>query len=258
MRILMYHQVVEGTPPNIHAVSAAVFRSQMHWLHASGYRSVLLEDGRQSLTDHARDDKAVAITFDDGYLDCLTVALPILREVGFNATVYLIAGLIGKTRTWDDGDDHSRPPFLSWEQAREGADYGLRFGAHTMTHPNLTTLTPTQIEWELGECRKVIEDKLGGAVTSLSYPYGAHSPLVRRLAAKSGYELACACRPHYVGDPGTAPYSLQRLSMLATDTLPDFISKLEASWQRRMEWYNYLARAIARQGMTRIGSVARG
>lgn len=257
MRILMYHQVVEGHPPNVHAVSAREFARQMRWLYESGYRSVYVQDCLSEARNGLRG-KTVAITFDDGYQDCLTVALPILREQGFVATVFLIAGLMGKGRPWPDGDDFSSPALLTWDQAREATRHGLCFGSHTMTHADLTELPFADVKKELNESRQSIEQETGRPVNVFSYPYGRENTLVRQLVRDSRYDLACTCQVDCVGGPGKDAYQLQRITMLASDTLDDVAAKVNGSLQRRITWYSRLLRSRIRQQITRTsGSTGR-
>ncbi len=237
----MYHQVVEGRPPNIHAVSAEAFAQQLDWLRQSGYRSVYVDDSQ------GVREKAVALTFDDGYLDFLTVASPILREYGFAAEVFLIAGLMGKSRHWPDGDDTSCPRFLDWLQARELVQTEVRLGSHTLTHPNLAALPLAAAKAELNESRRLIEQETGAPVVALSYPYGGEDRQIRRLAREAGYRLACAGPAGYVGAPGADVYRLNRVTVLATDSLRDFAEKVQGSLRRRIAWHVRQLRSRLRQ-----------
>jgi peptidoglycan/xylan/chitin deacetylase (PgdA/CDA1 family) len=252
MRILMYHQVAEGHPPNVHAVNSGELARQMKWLRESGYRSIHFDDYRPGPGKDRH--RTVAITFDDGYLDVLTVALPILREQGFVATVFLIAGLMGKCRQWPDGADSSCPPFLTWAQAREAGRDNVRFGSHTMTHPDLTTISAAMLEAELGESRRLIEQETGTPTIAFAYPYGRENPRVRRLARETGYRLACTGPVGYAGAPGNDIYQLKRVTVLATDTLDDFAQKVQGNLQRRLAWYARLLRSRLRNHYTRRGA----
>src|SRR5579859_1596063 len=104
MRILMYHEVTEHEPEEIHAVSTAAFSAQMRWLRQAGYEAVSLPDclaagGRRPLT-HANP---IVITFDDGYRNNYTNAWPILAEHGFVGTIFLVTGRMGQTSAWRPG-----------------------------------------------------------------------------------------------------------------------------------------------------------
>jgi peptidoglycan/xylan/chitin deacetylase (PgdA/CDA1 family) len=169
--ILLYHSISENlfgkSNPYSHInTSPAVFHEQMRWLKQAGYRSIDLGELVRGLEDGADLEKAVVITFDDGYQDFLTDALPILKQCGFAATVFLATGRIQETSMRFEGVD-----YLAWSDVRELHEEGIRFGSHTVTHPDLRCLGPEQIEYELGYSKEVIEQKLGTAVTSFSYPF---------------------------------------------------------------------------------------
>lgn len=252
MRILMYHQVVEGRPPNIHAVSAAEFARQIKWLREAGYRSINLDDYWSALGKDRH--RTVAITFDDGYRDFLTVALPILREHGFVATAFLIAGMMGKCRDWPDGADASCPPFLTWAQAREAGRDNVRFGSHSMTHPDLTTISAAMLEAELSESRRLIEQESGMPMIAFAYPYGRENARVRRLVRETGYRLACTGPVGHAGAPGNDIFQLKRVTVLATDALDDFAQKVQGNLRRRFTWYARLLRSRLNNHLTRRGA----
>jgi len=169
--ILIYHSVSENlfgkSHPYSHInTSPDVFRKQMLYLRQAGYRSIDLGElmkGFENGTDLAR---TVVITFDDGYQDFLTDAMPVLKQCGFTATVFLATGRIQQTCMRLEGVD-----YLTWSEVRELHEEGIRFGSHTVTHPDLRCLGPEQIEYELGYSKEVIEQNLGVAVSSFAYPF---------------------------------------------------------------------------------------
>ena len=79
---------------------------------------------------------------------------------------------------------------LSWGEIREMARAGIRFGAHTLTHPDLTTSTPEQIETEVAESQAIIEDALGMAVPCFAYPFGRYNRQSEDIVRQ---HFACAC-----------------------------------------------------------------
>jgi peptidoglycan/xylan/chitin deacetylase (PgdA/CDA1 family) len=169
--ILIYHSVSENlfgkSHPYSHInTSPDVFRKQMLYLRQAGYRSIDLGElmkGFENGTDLAR---TVVITFDDGYQDFLTDAMPVLKQCGFTATVFLATCRIQQTSMRLEGVD-----YLTWSEVRGLHEEGIRFGSHTVTHPDLRCLGPEQIEYELGYSKEVIEQNLGVAVSSFAYPF---------------------------------------------------------------------------------------
>jgi peptidoglycan/xylan/chitin deacetylase (PgdA/CDA1 family) len=84
---------------------------------------------------------------------------------------------------------------MSWEEARELAAAGIRPGAHTVSHPNLLTLSPSEARHEMLQSRRDIEENTGQRATALAYPYGAHSPTLHRLAQECGFACAVTVAP---------------------------------------------------------------
>jgi hypothetical protein len=120
----------------------------------------------EGLSDAQNMSKRVVITFDDGYRDLFTDGLPILKQCGFTATIFLATDRIQDTPMRFEGVD-----YLTWQDVRELHKEGMNFGSHTVTHPDLRSMEPEQIDYELGYSKEVIEQKLGTAVESFSYPF---------------------------------------------------------------------------------------
>jgi len=169
--ILMYHSISTNLfglshPHTQINTTPEVFSAQMRWLRNAGYKSINLSDTLEGLACRQDMSKQVVITFDDGYRDILTEALPILKQCGFSATVFLATDRIRETPMRFEGVD-----YLTWSDVRELHREGVNLGSHTVTHPDLRSMEPDQIDYELGYSKEVIEDKLGAAVESFSYPF---------------------------------------------------------------------------------------
>src|SRR5262245_54016318 len=101
--ILMYHQVMPRPHPALrkYAVTPGAFGAQMNWLTVAGYVPITLDTLLAHRSGHCSlPSRPIVITFDDGFLDCVEHAVPILHARGFTATFYLVAGLVGKTSHW--------------------------------------------------------------------------------------------------------------------------------------------------------------
>jgi peptidoglycan/xylan/chitin deacetylase (PgdA/CDA1 family) len=169
--ILMYHSVSDNLfaraqPYYQINTSPGVFVRQMKWLRNNGYRSMDLAEMLTAMDSGRPLYRKFVITFDDGYQDFYTDALPVIKQCGFTATVFLTTDRIQETSMRIEGAD-----YLTWREVRELHDEGIQFGSHTVTHPDLRSLGPEQIDYELGYSKETIEQKLGAPVRSFSYPF---------------------------------------------------------------------------------------
>lgn len=219
--VLMYHSISDDPEPDRSAyykvcTAPARFAEQMRWLKAHGYRT--------------GNDGTVAITFDDGYRDNLTVALPVLEECGFTAAIFLPTGFIGDTRRQFKGRD-----CLTWSEVREMRQRGIQFGAHTVTHPVLRELRWDKIEMELRDSKRAIEDQLQQPVRSFAYPYAfpqedrAFVARFTELVRAVGY---AECVTTIVGRvrPGDDPFTRKRIPINNTDDPALFAAKLTGAY----------------------------
>jgi peptidoglycan/xylan/chitin deacetylase (PgdA/CDA1 family) len=192
--ILGYHRVVERIPVDDYCdicTTREHFERQMRFLAQAGYRTLSLEEaGKLLASDHPIPPKRFAITFDDGYQDILSGAIPLLKELGFTATIFMVSDFVGKTNAWDEGKG-CLAPLLSWEQLRMLLQAGFSIGSHTVAHPDLSQLPQDQAWHEISESRKILEKMLNTPVRSFCYPYGKWSEETHELVREAGYDLAC-------------------------------------------------------------------
>lgn len=137
--------------------------------------------------------RKLLVTFDDGYSGVYEYGLPILKKYGFTALIFLIAGYLGKKSLWDM-NILQRFRHLDWDEILELQKVGFEFGSHTMTHPDLTFVSPRRLEWELKESKMVLEERLG-TIECLSYPFGRYNSEIKKGAKQAGYKLAFAIYP---------------------------------------------------------------
>jgi peptidoglycan/xylan/chitin deacetylase (PgdA/CDA1 family) len=187
--IFMYHGVADvDEDPNQLCVSPARFAEQMAWLARHGLRGV----GIAELVDAMRAGRQrglVGLTFDDGYINVLDTALPVLRQHGFGATAYIISDRLGGTNEWDEGPVWQ---LMTGDQVRELAAAGIEIGSHAATHMRLAGATPAQLTAEISESRTSLGAMLGTEIRGFAFPYGSMDAASRQAVRDAGYEYACA------------------------------------------------------------------
>ncbi len=192
--ILVYHRVLKGpadkvSDPSRISISDTDFRGHMRWLKNRGYRTVSLDDyGRRLRGNEPYKGKCLAITFDDGYEEVLTLAAPILKEYGYSATVFAVSGQLGGSNAWDNGGMR----LLSAPQYRELDGLGFEIGAHTCSHVHLTRVDERTARQEIANSKKGLEDLLGRSIRSFAYPYGETNDTVDHFVSDAGFEAGFA------------------------------------------------------------------
>lgn len=135
--------------------------------------------------------RSVVITFDDGFQNVYDEAYPILKEFGFRAEVFLVPEYCDRTNNWP-GQPQGIPvlDLLSWDNIKEMSEYGLDFGAHTLSHPDLSKLPLRQAEREIIEAKSMIRHRVGKDVSFFAYPYGKQKKEIGNIIKD---EFSCAC-----------------------------------------------------------------
>lgn len=234
--ILMYHSISECKENKVHPyyqinTSPDIFAEHMRFLYDNNYSVTPLQDIKRYFElEEKRKNKCVAITFDDGYHNFYTKAFSILQKYGFNSTVFLPTGFIE-----NKGLKSKEKRTLTWNEVRELHKNGVKFGSHTVTHPQLKFLKKENIEYEIRHSKEAIEDKLGESIDSFSYPFAfpeedkEFTKYLRDILQKFGYKYGVSTRI------GTASkkddiYFLKRIPVNSCDDIPLFKAKLEGGY----------------------------
>ena len=137
---------------------------------------------------HRAGEKNVAVCFDDGFESVYQFALPVMKEHGLRATVFLCAGFMGQFNTWDHNIGWRRFAHLDWRHAAKLVQTGWEIGSHGMTHRDLTRLPDNDLETELALSKAIIEGRLGIQVRLISYPFGNVNNRVCQMCKDVGYQ----------------------------------------------------------------------
>ena len=202
------------------------FESHIRWLARRRYTSITLDMLLEARSNRALlPRRPVIITFDDGFRDCIDFAAPILQGHGFTAIFFLVSGLMERTSTWLLRDRGIELPLASWSDAQRLIDAGFQCGSHTVTHPRLSLLDPAACQYELAESRRMLEDRLGTAITHLAFPHGSYTEDVARAAASAGKHSACSVRIG-LSQPSDDLLALHRVPIDGREPLFDFACKV--------------------------------
>ena len=186
---LCYHRIGGPLELGVTRVGRSVFARQMTALARAGWRTVSLSTFADSRTTHDLR-RTFLLTFDDGYASLAEHAYPVLADLGFTATTFLITDYVGKTNTWDVRYTWNRLRHLSWTDIEQWRARGFQFASHGATHRRLTWLDDSAALAELSRSRDALTARLGpDAGEAVAYPFGAVDDRIERLARSAGYKL---------------------------------------------------------------------
>ncbi len=231
--VIMYHRVINN-PENEGVYGTYIyedmFKKHLQYLKDKNYTVITFKDldkiGWRNRFE--KDKKYIFITFDDGYKDNYELAFPILKEFGFKATIFLMGS--STYNEWDvKAGGEKEFPLMSVEMIKEMQDYGIEFGAHTFNHPKLNTLSNEEIEYQIVDVKKPLEEKIGKEIITFAYPYGILNDYAKEMAKKAGYTFALAT------DSGSVClsddlYQIRRIAIFPNTNLFSFKRKIAGNY----------------------------
>jgi peptidoglycan/xylan/chitin deacetylase (PgdA/CDA1 family) len=218
--ILCYHNLGPQTRGRL-LMSVSAFEEQMRYLKREGYHVITLKQFldfaalRQQLPR-----KTVVLTFDDGWKSFKELAYPILKELGYPATLFIYTDFIGARIA------------LTWPELKELAQEGFDIQAHSKTHDDMRR-KPTEsdedynrrMQAELVQPLALFQQRVGAPPRILAYPYGSHDEGVLKRVREAGYIAALDVRRQ--GNPSFTPtLTIHRAQIYSEMSLDDFVRNL--------------------------------
>jgi peptidoglycan/xylan/chitin deacetylase (PgdA/CDA1 family) len=231
--IIMYHSVGNALSDKtkLLTVSGSTFERQMRFLREHKYNVISLRQLATLMKENKRIiPKTVVVTFDDGYRDNLTVALPVLKKYNIPMTLFVAPLEISEV-----------PYYLRWDELEQLAYSPLiEIGAHAIHHAFLPDIKDEKrLRLEIINSKKMLEERLGLKVEFFSYPAGGFNKKIKQIVLDSGYLAAVATKPgiNYANDD---VYALKRMRISEKDKnlfyfwlkISGFYGPLR-DWQRR-------------------------
>jgi peptidoglycan/xylan/chitin deacetylase (PgdA/CDA1 family) len=233
--VLMYHQIADDSEAlDGLAVAPRMFAAHLEYLHDCGATTSQAWVAAKLLGEErplAASD--VVLTFDDGFADFYEKGLPVLRDYGFTATVYVTTGWIQDSTVVAETPRPGR--MLSWSQIKELADEGIEIAAHSHSHPQLDQISTRLLEGELRRSKALLEDFLGRTVPGMAYPFGYSSKRVRAMAAAAGYDYGCVVANRMPTVP-LDPFAFPRLTVKRSTSFKTFEQIAHAKRISRSFW----------------------
>lgn len=226
--VLLYHGVGRtpaGEDPHNLVVPGESFRAQMRMLLAAGFEFVSLAELAARASGGEPPPGLAAVTFDDGMEDNFSVALPLLQEFGISATVFVQTGVIGEPNPWLGPGASAR--MLNEQEIRAMADAGVVIGAHSVTHPDMSTLSRDECLREMEMSRDALVEITGREVREFAYPFGHYGPQTVEAARAARFDLAVTC----VNRGSWNPFELKRVLITRRDGVGGFLARVAGIYE---------------------------
>lgn len=229
----MYHRVINTVEnEGFHGtyIYEDIFRKYLKYLKENNYEVITFKD-LEKISWRNRfnlNKKYIILTFDDGYVDNYELAFPILKEFGFTATIFLMAE--STYNEWDVNASNEKAfPLMTKEMILEMQNYGIEFGAHTFNHPKINKISNQEIEYQVIECKKILEEKIGEKIIIFAYPYGILNDYAKEMAKKAGYTFAVATDsgPVCLSDD---LFQIRRIAIFPITNLRSFKRKVKGNY----------------------------
>lgn len=200
--VLMYHRVDVSSPSDHTSraltVSPAQFEAELRYLHAQGLRTIGIAELERDVAGGRRPERAVLITFDDGYRDQFRYAFPILQRYGDRAIFFVNTGNVGNSR------------HLTWQQIEIMHRAGMSIECHGVDHVDLALLDAAAQQYEIDDCIRSLEGHLHDAVQAYAYPSGAFDAQTIGIEERAGLLFGFTTDPSFQTQRDS-PYELTRL-----------------------------------------------
>jgi len=239
--VLMYHRIPESpsSSPNRIFVTKDNFEKHLIFLKENNFTTLTFLDyqdfaqGRRSVAEFPK--RPIILTFDDGYADNYTNALPLMQKYGFKGVLYLLGSTTPDHNAWDVAQGDELFPLLTQAQRQVFVKAGWEIGAHTLTHRKLTILWQEDAFREISQSKKLLEDSLSTRVISFAYPYGDYNYDIKKLVQDCGFTFAVAT------DSGGLHLEDDRFAIFRVNIFPEetrsSLRKKTTAWYRKYYYW---------------------
>ncbi len=237
--VLMYHKIPDSPLATKHQiyVTKENFEKHLAYFRKQALTPITFIDylkfasGERPLRDFPR--RPIILTFDDGYTDNYTNLLPLMQQYGYRGVLYLLGDFDLRHNQWDTDADPTEPrsEIMDLPQKQAFVAAGWEIGAHTLTHPKLTTLTLAAAVSEIQRSKSALEITLQTQVVSFAYPYGNCNEALKKVVRAAGFALGVATDTgglHLEDDR----MQVFRVNMFPNET-PGSLFKKTSPWYRK-------------------------
>jgi peptidoglycan/xylan/chitin deacetylase (PgdA/CDA1 family) len=223
-RVLMYHSISDHVIKEKHnkwRVKPKDFEKQMQWFIKNNWTSYTISE-LVNLSEIP--EKSFVITFDDGFEDNYINAFPILKKYNIKATIYLVPNQ--STNHWEKENTSSLSNLLNKHQILEMQGSGLiEFGAHTLSHLNLSKIDEYQLKEEIFKSKEEVEKLTEVDCEAFAYPYGKFDDKIVKVVKLAAYKNATVVK-RGLFQKNDDIFAIKRLGILGNESFLDILLKI--------------------------------
>jgi peptidoglycan/xylan/chitin deacetylase (PgdA/CDA1 family) len=219
LAILGFHKI--GEPPSGSAasfwyISEAVFLNYLQCLQKYKWQVIDVKTFLKGLeAPDSLPERAALLTFDDGYKSIQKIALPLLRQFGYPAMLFVPTDYIGGYNDFD-APHELQEQICDWNDLKELDRWGISIQSHGTSHKRFSWIDMVEQEEELRLSKTLIESNIETPVEVFAFPYGDDGVNPREVAQilkRVGYRAACLYGGGPNSIPNADPYPLTRLAI---------------------------------------------
>ena len=235
--VLMYHKIPDVPLVTKHQiyVTKEHFAKHLAYFKKRKLTPITFADylkfasGETELTNFPT--RPIILTFDDGYTDNYTNLLPLMQQYGYRGVLYLLGDFTVRCNQWDLAADPTEPrsEIMDLTQKQAFVAAGWEIGAHTMSHPRLTTLPPAEVTHEIQRSKTALETVLHTEIVSFAYPYGDLNSEVKKAVRAAGFALGIAT------DTGGLYLEDDRMQVFRVNMFPN--ESTSSLFKKTSTWY---------------------
>lgn len=236
--IIYYHEVVEDNEGfSYQKIGKTKFEEQMAFLKAQGYQTLFFSELKNPLPE-----KAVIVSFDDGFESVYKNAMPIMKKYGIKGNVYLPTAYVGKDK------------FMSWDMVRELAKDGFEMQAHTHNHVDIRGLDEDGLRKETTDSNERFLAELGQIPKAFCMPFGTYDKAsVRALKRIGGYEYLLGSYYGRCKEGQLQGAVLPRIGISDADSIEVFEKKLcgKFDWKGKLQRLRLWVKSLKKERITK-------
>ena len=222
--VLMYHSISRDN--NRISVSVTNFKKQMKLMSLLGYKGYSLNK-----INSKTSKKKIIITFDDGYENIFTEAMPILKKFNFSATCFIVNKKIGYFNDWDKNQKNfKKKKLMNKKQINTWINNGFEVGSHTMNHYNLKYLSNDQKKYQILKPKQFFKTNYGINIQSFSYPFGCYNEDCLKIL-KRNYKFAVTTKRSRYNKGKFNPLEIPRVPVNSNTSIFKYFLKITTFYE---------------------------